>query len=426
MTTVLSTKFSDIKGNLSALQNELYGNCSEASTSRFIKLIENHREHFKSSGVAEMFSAPGRIEITGNHTDHNGGKVLTAAVSVDILAVVEKRNGNIIRVKSEGYSEISVDIRNLASKPEDNGTSTALVRGVLDYYTKKGYKVGAFDASLNSNVPKGAGVSSSSSFEVLVAEILNVLYNDNSISKIEKAKASKYAENEHFKKPCGLMDQAAIALGGINVIDFENAQNPIVTPCQWSFTDLDVFVINTGGDHSDLIADYAGILGEMEAVANYFDKWNLRSCTKQQVLDNARALKDKISGRAVLRALHFFDETRRVEMAQDALKNRDEEKFLKIIRKSAHSSWELLQNLYSPNDREQLIPFAIEMSKECKGVKAARVHGGGFAGTILAFVQKDSSSSYFDKMNRLFGKENVFKLSIRESGARQVLHLEEL
>lgn len=426
MTTVLSTKFSDIMAILPSIQKELYGEYNDENTARFTKLIENHRAYFKSSKSVDLFSAPGRIEITGNHTDHNGGKVLTAAVSVDILAVAEKTNGNIIRIKSEGYSEISVDIRNLEPKPEENGTSTALVRGVLDFYANKGYQLGAFDASLNSNVPKGAGVSSSSSFEVLIAEILNVFYNDNSISKIQKAKASKYAENEHFKKPCGLMDQAAIALGGINVIDFENAQNPVVTPCEWTFSDLDVFVINTGGDHSDLISDYAGILGEMEAVANYFDKWNLRSCTKQQVLDNALELKNKISGRAVLRAIHFFDETLRVEQAQQALEQRDEEKFLKIVRKSAHSSWELLQNLYTPNDKEQLIPFAIEISKECEGVKASRVHGGGFAGTILSFVEKDSSSAYFDKMKCYFGEQNVFKLSIRDSGAKQILHLGEI
>jgi galactokinase len=219
------------------------------------------------------------------------------------------------------------------------------------------------------------------------------------------------------------MDQAAIALGGINVIDFENAVNPKVTPCEWKFDDLDVFVVNTGGDHSDLISDYAGILGEMEAVANHFDKWNLRSCTKRQVLDSARELKEKLSGRAVLRAIHFFDENRRVELAASALAQNDEEGFLKVIRKSAHSSWELLQNLYSAGDKEQLIPFAILMSKETEGVKAARVHGGGFAGTILAFVKKSGSNGYFDKMKSLFGEQNVFKLNIRSSGARQILHI---
>ncbi|MDD4839383.1 MAG: galactokinase family protein [Clostridia bacterium] len=426
MTTVLSTKYSSIKDILPAIQQELYGEESEAATTRFINIIQSFREYFKSSGEVDLFSAPGRIEITGNHTDHNGGKVLTAAISVDVLAVVEKQTGNFIRVKSEGYSEISIDIRDLTYKPGEKGTSTALVRGVLDYFKQKGYIVGAFDASLSSNVPKGAGVSSSSSFEVLIAEILNVLYNNNSVSKIEKAKASKYAENEHFKKPCGLMDQAAIALGGINVIDFENAQNPTVTPCEWNFSDLDVFVVNTGGDHSDLISDYASILSEMESVANFFGKWNLRSCTKQQVLENARELKEKVSGRAVLRSIHFFDETHRVELAQEALSKCDEEAFLKIIRKSAHSSWELLQNLYSPLDKQQCIPFAIAISKEIDGVKAVRVHGGGFAGTILAFVQKGSSSEYYDKMNSTFGQQNVFKLNIRKSGARQILHLEGL
>lgn len=425
MTTILKTKKSDLLSVLPDIERELYGSPSQYYTERILNLIQEFRTFFKSSGALDVFSAPGRIEICGNHTDHNGGKVLTAAVTVDVLACVEKRCGNIIRIKSEGYSEISIDIRNLNPKGEDRGTSTALVRGVLDYFKQKGYAIGSFDATICSNVPKGAGVSSSSSFEVCIAEILNELFNDGKVSKMEKAKASRYAENEHFKKPCGLMDQAAISLGGINVIDFENAQNPIVTPCDWNFNDLDIFVVNTGGDHSDLISDYAGILQEMEAVANHFDKWNLRGVTKKQVLDNAKILKEKLSGRAVLRAIHFFDENERVDKAKSSLEKGDEEAFLKAVRKSAHSSWELLQNLYSPQDKEQCIPFAIALSKEITGVKAVRVHGGGFAGTILAFVKKGSSDVYFDKMKSLFGENNVFKLNIRSSGARRILSVEE-
>lgn len=248
---------------------DLYGEATAEHTDRFNELVKMHKDIFNTADV-EFFSSPGRIEIVGNHTDHNGGKVLCAAINVDTLASVSSRSDGIIDVKSKGYPMLRVDV----SKPEfsvsEIGTSTALIKGVVDYFKRSGKNVGGFSACMTSSVPKGAGVSSSSSFELAIAEILNDMYNGGSIDPIFKAKASQYAENTFFGKPCGLMDQSAIALGGVNLIDFASFDDPLVEKAHWAFKDLDIYVIATGGDHSDLTDDYAAIPHEMKEVAACF------------------------------------------------------------------------------------------------------------------------------------------------------------
>lgn len=345
---------------------------------------------------------------------------MAAAVSVDILAVATPSDDSLVSVDSDGYPRMTVDLNDIAFKEKNKGTSFALIQGVADYFVSHGYKVGGFKACFTSRVPKGAGVSSSSAFEVLVGEIFNRFYNDGKVSAIEKAKASQYAENRYFGKPCGLMDQAAIALGGVNLIDFKDTQNPDVIPAPWKNKSLDIFVINAGGDHSDLVDDYAGILNDMKSVAKFFSVDSLRSTSKSEVLKYAQTLSQKVSGRAVLRALHFFEECDRVDAALKAIRDGDTKAFLNVINESGDSSWRLLQNLYPPSDTAQYLPFAITYAKESGLCEAVRVHGGGFAGTILAFVKKENSDKFKKLMADMFGDDRVFKLVVRGSGATLV------
>ncbi|NLZ25026.1 MAG: galactokinase [Clostridiales bacterium] len=424
MTTTIFKKDALSKAAI-AVQEEIYGKADGFQTERILSLVSAHQKNFGERGELLLFSSPGRIEICGNHTDHNHGKVLTAAVTVDIFACVNKTDDNIVYINSEGYPPMKVNLSDVAVKDTDRGTSTGLIRGVAAYYKQKGYKVGGFCATMNSNVPKGAGVSSSSSFEVFVAEVFNDLYNDGKISAIEKAKASKYAENAYFGKPCGLMDQAAIALGGINVIDFFDPEDPAVIPVKWTLGDsLDIFVINTGGDHSDLVSDYAGILNDMKNVAKFFSKDTLSELEKEDIIKYADKIMQEVSGRAVLRSLHFFDECERVEKAKAALERNNKEEFLKQIRLSGESSWKMLQNLYSPHDEKQLLPYAVALASLAEGAEAVRVHGGGFAGTILAFVDKIGAEAFAERMAELFGINNVFKLAVRNSGAKKLAIIE--
>lgn len=423
MTTVTQKKYFD-NFETDRILKELYGEKSDSLENRLNGIVETFKNNFGLNGKAMIFSSPGRIEICGNHTDHNHGKVMAAAVSVDILAVVVPTNDNVVSVDSDGYPRMTVDLKDIAFKEENKGTSFALIQGVADYFVSHGYKVGGFRAAFTSRVPKGAGVSSSSAFEVLVGEIFNVLYNDGKVCAMEKAKASQYAENRYFGKPCGLMDQAAIALGGVNLIDFADTDNPIVEAAHWTEQGLDIFVINAGGDHSDLVADYAGILSDMKNVAKFFSVDCLRKTTKADVLQFASTLREKISGRAVLRAMHFFEECDRVDEALSSLEKGDTENFLDVINRSGDSSWRLLQNLYPPCDVEQYLPFAITLCKESGLCEAVRVHGGGFAGTILAFVKKENSDKFDEIMSNNFGTDCVFKLTVRKDGAVKVAEVQ--
>ena len=391
---------------------------AETQKARFEELVNMHRATFNTDDV-EFFSSPGRIEIVGNHTDHNGGKVLCASINCDTLASVSKRTDGIIEVKSKGYPMLRVDVERPDFSMSEIGTSLALIKGVVDYYKRSGKNVGGFSACMTSSVPKGSGVSSSSSFELAIAEILNVYYNSSSLDPVFKAKASQYAENTFFGKPCGLMDQSAIALGGVDFIDFASFENPVIEKAHWGFDDLDIYVIATGGDHSDLTDDYAAIPQEMKEVASLFGARLLHEIPAQKWERDKKNVVGKVSERAYLRAEHFFEENARVESALQAVKNGDEDAFLQAVNESGLSSRYKLQNTYSPASRNHNLENALDRVVKIQGVVASRVHGGGFAGTILVFAKK-SETGVDNAFEVMFGSENVFKLAIRDSGATRL------
>ncbi len=403
---------------LRAVCNDVYGVCQSEQTDRFEELFKMHKDVFNTSDV-DFYSSPGRIEIVGNHTDHNGGKVLCAAINVDTLASVSKRSDGIIEVKSKGYPMLRVDVSKPDFSVSEIGTSTALIKGVVDYFKRSNKNVGGFSACMTSSVPKGAGVSSSSSFELAIAEILNVMYNDSELSAVFKAKASQYAENTFFGKPCGLMDQSAIALGGVNLIDFADFDNPVIEKAHWAFDNLDIYVIATGGDHSDLTDDYAAIPHEMKEVAACFGAKLLHEISPEKWNRDKQNIVGKVSERAYLRAEHFFEENERVENAVRAIDSKDEQAFLDIVNESGLSSRYKLQNTYSPAGKNHNLENALDRVVKIEGVVASRVHGGGFAGTILVFADKKASGVEV-ALDVMFGDENVFKLAIRQSGATKL------
>lgn len=401
--------------------NRLYGEKSyEGQLLRYEVLLEEFLKNFNGE-IDAIFSSPGRIELCGNHTDHNNGKVLCAAINKDTIAAVQKREkSNLIKIASQGFPIIEVDITELTFSEEERGTSKALVKGILRYLKDHNYEIGGFSAATITNVPKGAGMSSSAAFEVLVCEIINELYNKGAITKMDKAKASQFAEYAYFGKPCGLMDQSAVALGGVSYIDFENINSPEVNNMAWNFEDLNVVIIDTGGDHSNLTDYYASIKDEMEQIALYFGFKTLRPVTEKLFYSKILSLKNRYNGRAIMRAMHFFEENKRVEVAYQALKFKDAKTFLRMINESGESSYKKLQNCYVPKDIEQRIPLAISVSRHFDGVKAIRVHGGGFAGTVLAIVERAKVNDYEYYMSMLYGKNNAYVVSVRNDGATKV------
>ena len=399
----------------------LYGAAAEDGARRLGAVARTFEATF-GRAPADLFSSPGRIEIVGNHTDHNAGKVLAAAVNVDTVAAVSPREDGVIEVKSEDYPPMLVELSDVSFKASELGTSAALIKGVADFYMRAGVRVGGFSACMTSTVPRGSGMSSSSSFELMIAEILNVYYNSGSLDPVFKARASQYAENVYFGKPSGLMDQTAISVGGVNMIDFRDFERPEFENAKWSFDDLDIFVAATGGDHSDLTDDYAAIPAEMKAVAEAMGGKLLRDIDPAAFYAAEDGLRSSLSPRALLRAEHFFEENVRVEQAAAAIVSGDEKAFLDAVNASGVSSAVKLQNLRSSRG-DRALEDALDFAGTLDGVAAKRVHGGGFAGTILLFVRKASSCAVKDALIRRFGADNVFELSVRSSGATRVAHL---
>lgn len=401
--------------------NKLYSknNSVEYQVKRYQDLYKIHSE-FSGENVL-IFSSPGRIEVCGNHTDHNNGKVLCASISVDTVAMVTPIAEDTIIVASVGYPPLVVDINDLEAKSSEYGKSEGLVRGVCAYFKQNGYKIGGFYATTTSDVFKGAGVSSSACFEVLICEILNVLYNDGKMDAITKAYASHLAESKYFGKPCGLMDQSAIALGGVSYIDFKDTNAPEVESIPWQFDGVDIVLVNCGGDHCGLTDQYASIRTEMEDVAKIFGQKVLRFVNKDKFLSTIPIIQSDVSGRAILRAMHYFDENERVEICAEAIKSKNIESYFDMINASGDSSYKLLQNCYPEGDRDMRIPIALALSKKiCGNTGAIRVHGGGFAGTMIAYVPSDTTSTLTDNLKAVFGADNVFVISIRNSGTRQI------
>ena len=381
-------------------------------------------EHFGEENDIRLFSASGRSEIGGNHTDHQHGAVLTCGIDLDIIAVVCENKEDKVNIFSEGFGLTSISLDDILFMEEDTETSKALIQGVLNFFKELGFNIGGFNAYFTSNVAKGSGLSSSAAFELLLCAILNSLYNEGSVDPTTLAKISQKAEREYFGKPCGLMDQMASAYGGFLFIDFENPDEPSISKISADFSDYNhtLCIINPGSSHSDLTNDYADITNEMKNVANYFGKEYLREISKDEVCSHISFLREKFGDRAVLRSLNFFDETNRAVLEMNALKNSDFDEFLRLVNQSGTASFCYLQNVYSnQNVTLQDLSLTIFLAKEIlNGRGAVRVHGGGFAGTVMAIVPNELLNDFCKKIDNIFGIGSVFVMKIRGTGALEI------
>lgn len=406
---------------------EIYGSAALGTQkARYLHAVEEFEKLYGTDREAALYSVAGRSELSGNHTDHNHGCVIAASIDLDIIAVASPSAGSVIRVKSEGFPEDVVDfgVYN-APNPARYEKSDSLIAGMVAGFRKEGLAVGGFDAYTTSNVLKGSGISSSAAFEDMIGNILNYVYNDGKVSNVEIAKLAQYAENRFFGKPCGLMDQMACAVGGIIAIDFRDPSAPVIeqTDFDLSAAGYNLCIVNTGGNHADLTGDYASVPAEMKSVAAYFGKEVLRDTDENAVLAAIPALREKVGDRAILRALHFFAENRRVAAQKAALKAGDLDTFLANVIASGRSSFCYLQNVYTTkNVSEQGLSLALCLAERVlSGKRAAwRVHGGGFAGTIQAFVPTEDVAEFRAVMDAAFGEGRCMVLRVRPEGALRV------
>ena len=407
----------------------LYGSREDElkrQASRYEGLVKKHEELFHSSGRILMVSAPGRIEIAGNHTDHNNGRVLAAAVSLDCLAAVSPRQDMKVRVHSEGFSPVEMDLTDTAVREEDKGTSASLIRGVAAGMKDNGMKIGGFDAVVTSDVVTGSGLSSSAAYEVMIAQILDALYNGCTLDPILRARIAQYAENVHFGKPSGLMDQMASSVGGMVTIDFKDEPRVEGLPFRFSNSGYDIVVVNTGSSHDNLTDEYASIRIEMNEVAGFFGKSVLRQVDSGDVWQNLKALRERLGERPVLRAIHYFNENERVGKLVRDVKNNDVKQVLEGMIASGDSSQKLLQNVYVVG-RSQPMTLALTLAESMlKGKGAWRVHGGGFAGTTLNVVPRDMTEEFTRRMNAVFGDNACFILDVRPEGGTVALESREM
>jgi len=380
-------------------------------------------ENIYTSEKYLLFCTPGRTELSGNHTDHNHGRVLAASVDLDIIAIAAPSATDAISVDSEGYEQpFIVDLASFDSRKEERSTTNALIRGIAAGFRKHGFKTGGFNACLHSQVLPGSGLSSSAAVEVILATIFNTLFNRDQVSPETLAKIGQFAENEYFGKPCGLMDQMACAVGGIVGIDFKDPSKPRVEKIKVDFDNFGyaLLVVNTGGSHADLTADYAAVPAEMKEVARAFGKSVCRELNQGQLLSSVGKLRSSLSDRSILRAYHFLTENQRVNDQIKALENQDFGHFLSLFNDSGASSFRWLQNIYSPNNvKEQGLTLALALTEYFFGQTekgACRVHGGGFAGTILVLLRRNLVDQYKALLEPVFGKDSVSALRIRNWG----------
>jgi len=371
-----------------------------------------------------VFSAPGRTEISGNHTDHQCGCVLAAAVNLETVADVRLNGTNNIWVQSEGYPTIKVNLDDLSVHEEEKNTTVALIRGVASSFVQRGAKLEGFDAVVNSTVLPGSGLSSSAAFEVLFGTILNELFFDKKLTDVEIAQIGQYAENVYFGKPCGLMDQMASSVGSLVFIDFENPAQPMVEKIRFDLAEAGyaLCIIDSGADHADLTDEYAAIPAEMKQVCNFFGKDVLRQIPEEDFFAALPDLRRCVPDRAILRAMHIYEENQRVLGQVKALKETDVDTFLKLVKESGRSSWMYLQNITPTGSiMHQEVAVSLALCKKLLSGKGAyRVHGGGFAGTVQAFVPLDMLDTFKDKIEAVLGKNACHVLNIREEGGIRV------
>ncbi len=387
---------------------------------RITTLAENFMSLYGDLEVT-LFSVPGRTELSGNHTDHNNGRVLAASVDIDIIAIASKVEGDEVRIKSVGYREDIVDISNPNPENVRKGSSSAIIAGIADYFNKNGYKSGGFYAHTTSDVMTGSGLSSSAAFEVICARIFSEFYNDGKVTAMELAKAGKYAENVFFGKPCGLMDQAACASGGCLWMDFENSADPKTEKIDFDISKYgySLCIVNTGGNHADLTDDYASVPSEMHSVAALMGKQTLRSCDEEDFMGRISYMRSIVGDRAIMRAMHYFAENRRVDKQKAALKNGNIEEYFSLVKQSGDSSFRFLQNVYTnQNVFEQGISLALAITERFGAT--CRVHGGGFAGTIQAYIKNELVQDYKKTIESVFGENACNVYTIRPYGAAVV------
>ena len=389
---------------------------------RYETLIRRYADQFGDRQGIRLVSAPGRTEIGGNHTDHNHGRVLAAAVNLDALCAVSPRDDLTVRFYSEGYDPIEMDLSDLNVQPGEEGTTRALIRGVAAGMKKNGYRIGGFDAVVTSTVAGGSGLSSSAALEVMLTGVLDCLYNRFDMPYVLRAQISKTAENQYFGKPSGLLDQMASAAGGLVTVDFRDTDKPDVEAVSYDFAERGyaLVVVATGGSHANLTDHYAAIPAEMKQVAACYGKQVLRDLNAEQILSDLDMLRSKVSDRAIMRALHFIRENDRVPMQVEALKENRIQDFLQLIIESGRSSYMYLQNVFADN-HDQSLSLALCMAAEMLSGKGAwRIHGGGFAGTTLNFVPLDRVDYFVSVMNRAFGANACSVLNIRPVGAAMI------
>lgn len=414
-------------GEFDSVLKKLYGESQfeiEKQKKRYTEAVKSFKELYPEREDIKIYSAPGRTEIGGNHTDHQHGCVLAAAVNLDVIAVVSFHNDGVIRLKSKGYKKDLIDLSDLNVHNEEKGRSAAIIRGIASYFNGMGVSVGGFDAYTTSDVLSGSGLSSSAAFETLIGTIIDLHYNGGNAGSVEIAKIGQYAENKYFGKDSGLMDQMVSSVGGFVYIDFLDTSEPIIQKHSFDFekAGYNICITDTKGSHSDLTEDYVAVPSEMKKVAAYFGKNVLREVDEESFYEAVPKLRNTCTDREIMRAAYFFGENTRAEQEAQALENGDTDRFFELVRQSGESSASLLQNLYScKKPTEQGIPLAIMMSKRIlQDSGAVRVHGGGFAGTIQAFVPALKVKEYSDEMNRIFGEGSCYVLRIRPVGGIEI------
>jgi galactokinase len=407
------------------LFQELYGVDSSVlkeQAERYASLMSEFKQTYKTDDVS-LFSSPGRTEIGGNHTDHNYGRVLAGAVNLDNIAVAAPNGTNTVRIKSAGYPEFQVELSGFEPNEAEFYTSTSLVKGIAAKMQENGYKIGGFDACIEGRVPKGSGLSSSASFEVLIGAIISELFNDGKMGAVENAIIGQWSENNYFGKPCGLMDQTACACGGLITIDFEDPSKPIVKEVDFDFvaTGFALVITDVGGGHDDAASqqEYASLPTEMKAVAAELGVDVLRKVTLEQIVEKIPEIRKKTGDRAILRAYHFQGDNARVVKQVEALENNDFQSFLSMVIESGYSSYMYNQNIFDVVHKdEQVVSLALALSEMIlKGSGAWRVHGGGFGGTIQAFVPQNKLDEYVKTLEHVYGKGACHKLFIRAKGS---------
>ena len=371
-----------------------------------------------------VFSAPGRTEICGNHTDHQRGAVLAAAVNLETVAEVTLNGSNLIRVQSEGYPAVTIDLTDMAIHEDEKNTTAALIRGVAAAFVQRGAKLQGFDAAVRSNVLPGSGLSSSAAFEVLIGTICNHLFFDAKLSAVEIAQIGQWAENVYFGKPCGLMDQTASSVGNLVFIDFADPANPVVERIDFDFDKAGhaLCIIDSGADHADLTDEYAAIPGELKQLCAFFGKDVLREIPEDEFFAALPRLRHQVPDRAILRAIHFYQENKRVFRQAAALKAGDFAQFLNITKESGRSSWMYLQNITPAGAVEhQAVAVALALCDTLlAGRGAYRVHGGGFAGTVQAFVPMDMLEQFKADIEKVLGEGSCHVLKIRPEGGIRI------